>query len=55
MQVSVNYPSSMKHFVLTPSRRALGKALGRATQQSFAKHAVSDNPFLHHKASWQDY
>ena len=32
----------MKHFVLTPSRRALGKALGCATHQSFAKHAVSN-------------
>ena len=41
-QVQVAYPSRSKSFVLTPSRRSLGKALGRGSRQSLAKHAVHD-------------
>ena len=42
MQVTVKHPSGPKKFVLTPSRQALGKTLGRRDRQSFVKHAVQD-------------
>ena len=41
-QVQVAYPSRSKSFVLTPSRRSLGKALGRGSRQTLAKYAIHD-------------
>ncbi len=40
--MTVNYLSGPRKFTLTPSRKALGKTLGRANRRSFAKHAVHD-------------
>ena len=40
LQVSVNYSKFKKDFILTPSRQAMAKALGRRKHHSFAKHAV---------------
>lgn len=41
-QVSIEYPKYRKNFILTPSRQAMAKALGRRKHHSFAKHAVHD-------------
>ncbi len=41
-QITVGYSARPKQYLLTPSRRALGKTLGRRCQQSFAKHAYRD-------------
>ncbi len=43
LQITVEYESRPKHYVLTPSRCALGKTLGRSCRQSFAKHAYRDS------------
>ena len=40
--MTVKYLSGPRKFTLTPSRKALGKTLGRAGRRSFAKHAVRD-------------
>ena len=38
----MNNPSRQRSYVLTPSRQAMGKTLGRRAHQSFAKHALKN-------------
>ena len=41
-QVTVNNPSRVRSYMLTPSRQPMANALGRKAHQSFAKYAVNN-------------
>ena len=47
-QVTVNNPSRQRSYMLTPSREAMGKTLGRRAHQSFAKHALNNETVCHY-------